>query len=163
VRFPLPRFLVALTLLISSPMVVGGGCAQAGYVAPVALVRCLHANWGTEGWRGAVLIELGSAWTSSDFGYEIDLSGNGGSGLAPSPWRRYSIALHCSFSLPGAGSQGSSGAGGSYQAPTLLAFPPHADTAVLVGLHFLEVVWRRPPPFSSRLFRPPRLSRMVVS
>src|SRR5262249_49363061 len=65
----------------------------------------------------------------------------------------------------GAGSQsppGGPGGGGSSQAPAA-ASPPRTDAPTLVGVVYLETASCRPPPFPSRLFRPPRLSPMVAS
>jgi hypothetical protein len=47
--------------------------------------------------------------------------------------------------------------------PPRLAYRPPTDAPALVGVLFLEAILRRPPPFPSRLFRPPRPFQMHVS
>jgi hypothetical protein len=155
VRIPFPRSLLALTVLVSSPLLGGGGCAQAGYIAPVALVQCPHADFTTDSDSQTSRDDLGATGTASEPSDEIDWDRNDRNGVLPLPRESYSPDLNANPSSTGAGSQAPSGAGGSNQPPAL-ASPLQTAMPVLIGALFLVTVSRRPPPFPSRLFRPPR-------
>jgi hypothetical protein len=155
-RVALLRFLLPLTLLVAVPLWGGGGRARAGYVTPVYLVSCPQGGFFTDGIAPA----------DPD---NMEALGESGASSEPqandiwflTPTEMPSKSLICGLSPAGAGSQAPppSGpdAGGPNQLPCPVCRPP-ADTPALVGVLFLQTTLGQPPPFPSRLFRPPRLS-----
>jgi hypothetical protein len=78
----------------------------------------------------------------------------------PSPGE-FSPALHIGArsTTTASGQTSSSGVGSGGVSPYLsVSARPALETTNLIGTLFLQDVVSRPPPFSSRLFRPPRFS-----
>jgi hypothetical protein len=158
-------FLWSLTLLLGAPLLGAGSHAQAGYMTP-----------GFPGVRPQASPFLGAALQP---GAE-ELGGTAG----PDEGRQETAQQHdprqdqqtphsllrfgqASFdhSSGGAGAQGppgGPGGGGSSKAPAAASLP-QTDAPTLVGIVYLESGSRRPPPFPSRLFRPPRALALPLS
>ena len=152
------RILMPLTLLVACPL--AGGAARAGYDAPVSLVSRPSADFFGDAVapQAALDDDTTSAASPGRPDSEIDsplqdtkdflqlLTSSPSANLNPGP------------SSTGAGSQsppGDGGAAGTSNLPAV-ASRPQTDAPVLVGTLFLKTVLRWPPPFPSRLFRPPR-------
>jgi hypothetical protein len=154
-KVPLLRFLLPLTLLVAAPL-WGGGRARAGYVTPVSLINCPHAGFFTDG----------AAPADPDNMEALGASGASGEpqaneGRLLSPTEMPSKSLNCGLSPAGAGSQAPPSSGPDAGGPNQLSFAvyrPSSDAPTLVGVLFLQTTVGQPPPFLSRLFRPPRLS-----
>ena len=153
------RYLLPLTVLVAAPLLGAGGRAHAGYQAPASVV--LHVNADTLFSDPTPQVEaMGS--TSGDIGGEAEGDSNNGSDLRPSPLPVYPRGLDfaASPSFDGAGCPSPSGDTDTEvigQTP-LVASAPRIDAPALVGVLFLQTTADQPPPFPSRLFRPPRLS-----
>jgi hypothetical protein len=159
VRNLFPQSLLPLTALAA--LLAGGSHAHAGFVTPDSLVGRPNADSFMNSTPEADLDEMGAASTTGQNSVqEIDLPGADRAAHLESPGLPPSGSLLFGVFSGGAGcsspDQGA-GAGNSNQAPAA-ATPPHLNAPVLVGVLFLKTALRMPPPFSSRLFRPPRLS-----
>lgn len=145
------RSLLPLTVLVAGPLLGLGGRAQAGYVPQTSLSVGTHAD----------LFGVADAEETESAAADVALPGDD----LPTRFEPPGLPLQesPSFGLipSGAGSQPSPGAGsgaaGSGHVFAVAALPA-ADPPALVGVLFLESSAHRPPPFPSRLFRPPRLS-----
>jgi hypothetical protein len=158
VRGPL-RFLLPVTLLVAAPLLGVGGRAQAGYLAPVSVAERPHADSFLDGAPQADSDDMGpAASTNGDFAPDFRSDDNDGQALLTPPAAPTLAPFGASSGDAGspAPSDGA-GAQNTGQPPALTAQPP-TDAPALVGALFLQTVLRRPPPFPSRLFRPPRLS-----
>ena len=76
------------------------------------------------------------------------------------PWGSASFGL-CPNGMGSQPSPDGPGGGGLSQVPATTSRPA-AEALARAGVLLLESASRRPPPFPSRLFRPPRLSGMLV-
>jgi len=142
-RTPSLRTLTPLAVLAAALLLGWGGQARAGYVTTASLAD-------DPGMAGAsqTALDATSAESPSD-GEQI---------LLPSAWTSPSALLHSDAPTTGAGGQPAPdgpGAGGPHS-QTTAASRPQVDPPTLVGVLFLGDTERRPPPFPSRLFRPPR-------
>lgn len=148
-----PRFLLTSLTLAAFALLADAACAQAGYVT---------LSTGYQSHTDSFL--NGSSEADPEWGQPDDLPPDDPlsqlkSPLRP-PWGKVAVVPTSS----GMGSQpspGGSGAGNSSQVLSATSSPP-LEAPTLVGVLFLENASHRPPPFPSRLFRPPRLSEMLV-
>ena len=152
------RFLLPVTLLVAAPLLGVGGRAQAGYLTPTSLADRPQAGSFLSGAPQADSDDMGAA-ASTDMGVTPNSDPNENKDertllrSLPAPVSQYSA------SSGGAGAPPSNGPDtrGGGQPPALTA-PPPTEAPDLVGALFLQAAQHRPPPFPSRLFRPPRLS-----
>jgi hypothetical protein len=150
------RFLLPLILLVAAPLLGVGGRAQASFILPHSLAARPNPGSFLDGTPPAD----GDAMEASpsmegDISQELHWLYKDGEPLLISPasakFGTTSGGDGCSSPSEGPGSQSTS------QSPALTT-PPPVDAPALKGVLFLETAQRRPPPFPSRLFRPPRLS-----
>ncbi len=152
------RILLPLTWLVAAPLLGWGGYARAGFDTAVALVGRPHADSFT-GDRGsqAASAEMESGESNSD----VDLHRQDAKDLLQALYAPSSAGVYFGPSSTGAGgvpgSSSGSVTGGFNPLPTV-ASRPATDAPTLAGFLFLQAAARQPPPFPSRLFRPPRLS-----
>jgi hypothetical protein len=157
VRGPL-RFLLPVTLLVAAPLLGVGGRAQAGYLAPTSLADQPRGDSFLAGAPQTEPDDMGAA-ASTDTGITPNSDPNENKDertllrSLPAPGSPFGASSGGAGAPPPSNGPGAQGG----QAPALTARPP-ADAPALVGALFLEAAQRRPPPFPSRLFRPPRLS-----
>jgi hypothetical protein len=147
------QFLLTTFMLAALALLADGGRAQAGYVTLSA---------GYQAHTDSFL--NGSSEADLDFGQPDDLPQDDAQSQLKSPllppWGKVAFVPVAN----GMGSQpspGGSGAGSSSPVPAATSCP-QLEAPALVGTLFLESASHRPPPFPSRLFRPPRLSEMLV-
>jgi hypothetical protein len=159
VRNLFPPSLLPLTALAA--LLAVGGNAHAGFVTPGFLVGRPNADSFMNSDPQADPDEMGAASTTDQNSVqEIDLPGADGAAHLESPGLPTSGSDLFGVSAGGAGCPSpddGAGAGNSSQSPAL-ATPPPLNAPVLVGVLYLKTALRMPPPFPSRLFRPPRLS-----
>jgi hypothetical protein len=146
------RALLPLAVLVALPLL--GGRAQAGYVCP-------QIDSLTGGDVSSGLGETGSA--ADGFGPADGSQDGHGTVLPQAPAGLPPYAFRPGASSTGGCSSPSDGPGtGGSGSHLALASPPATDTPDLVDVLFLEAGLRRPPPFASRLFRPPRPFQTLV-
>jgi hypothetical protein len=157
-RVPL-RSLLPLTVLAAAALLAGPGRAHAGYVTSLSSLSRPHGDSFLADAASADADETGAAAEPSDCATEISPPNDNDNLFRQSPFLAPSATDQFGAPSTGAGSppSGSAGVGASQQCPAA-ASTPRVDAPVLVGVIFLETASRRPPPFPSRLFRPPRLS-----
>ena len=150
------RFGIALLALALAPLAGFGSRAQAGYLVHDPALR--SAILGNDFADNAA--DMSGAATGQDQSYPQDQKHPDGNGpQSPSPTTRLTQAHHLWMGLgqsgAGAGSVPSPSAGGSalYAAVGLQLAPPPVH---LAGWLYIDKQESRPPPFPSRLFRPPR-------
>jgi hypothetical protein len=151
------RILMPLTLLVACPL--AGGVARAGYDTPISFVSRPSADsFGDALAPQAEFDDMTTASSSGQPDSEIDLSRQDANGffqlLTNSPPANLNLGA-ASTGVGGQSSPGDAGAAGANNFPAV-ASRPQTDAPILVGVLFLDAVLRRPPPFPSRLFRPPR-------
>jgi hypothetical protein len=152
------RFLLPLAVLAAAPLVGVGGRAQAGYMAPASLVDRPHADSFAGGATQAGADEMGAG--ADGFRLDADPQRDDGPARLESPALPPPGYAAFGHGANGAGSQPAPdgpGGGGSGHVPAATSRPA-AEAPAPAGVLFLESSAHRPPPFPSRLFRPPRLS-----
>jgi hypothetical protein len=153
------RYLLPLSALLAAPLLGGGGFARAGFVVPTSAINRPHIAFLSNDAPPADLDNTSMAVASEEGRGHVEFQRDGGEEVPPS-LRPHPGAAPTSGA--GQSSSGGPGAGGSYQHPAA-ADRPQSDPTVVVGFLFLEEGSRRPPPFPSRLFRPPRLPAGIGS
>ena len=161
VRGTFPRSLLPLTVLAAAALLAGGSRAQAGYVTPLSFTDRPSADSFMSGAPQADPNGVGASSSTDQVQVqETDPP------RTDDPARLESLGLPPSGSvLFGASSGGAgcpspcdgAGAGNSSPTPAVTPRPP-TDAPARIGALFLTTASRMPPPFHSRLFRPPRLS-----
>jgi hypothetical protein len=152
------RFLLPLTVLVVAPLLGMGGRAQAGYDAPVSLDRPSADSFLIAPQLDSN--DLGAAAPSDESGLEPYQPRDDAPVRPDSPYLSQSGSPIFGAASPGANAPSPShtaGAQGGSHTPAL-ASQSSSDAPTLVGVLFLKAASHRPPPFPSRLFRPPRLS-----
>ncbi len=134
-----------------------GGRARAEYDAAAFIGRPSAGSF-LDGLPQADPDDMGaSSWTQVTPSQEVDAPGDNAPALLPQPAAGPLAAADYGASSGGMGSPSPDGAGtGSGGQPPALTSRPQSDAPALVGVLFLETASRMPPPFPSRLFRPPR-------
>lgn len=151
------RFLLPLTVLVAAPLLGLGDRARAGYIAPLSVAH-LNPDSFSAGVSQAGRDEIGaSSSTEESVCQEADRHSDIALTLPPlTAWPSAAALLGASSGGMGSPpSPNNPGTASSSQPPALASRPP-ADVPALVGVLFLETASRMPPPFPSRLFRPPR-------
>jgi hypothetical protein len=158
------RYLTPLTMLVAAPLLGVGGVARAGYVMPASLVSCTPAGLLADGAGSSDFDDMGSAAEPDQSNPDIDPHYDVRD-LQRSLCVLPPIGPDAGASSGGAGSQAPSGNAGAGASGPLAGVTsrPETDPPMLVGALFLKTALRRPPPFPSRLFRPPRVLPIVVS
>ncbi|HBI44283.1 MAG TPA: hypothetical protein DDY78_15740 [Planctomycetales bacterium] len=151
------RILMPLTLLVACPL--AGDVARAGFDTPVSLISRPSADsFGDVVAPQAAFDAMTSAVSAAQMDSEIDLPRQEAKDflqlLTSSPPANLNLGA-ASTGVGGQSPPSNAGAAGTSNLPAM-ASRPQTDAPVLVGVLFLDAVLRRPPPFSSRLFRPPR-------
>jgi hypothetical protein len=157
VRNRMFRILVPLTLLVAWPL--AGGAARAGFDTPVSLISRPSADiFGDAVAPQATFEETTTASSAGKPDSEIDLSRQDANSFFQMLTSSPSANLNPGASSTGAGSQSPPGDSGAAGVSNLFALASRltTDAPALVGVLFLQTASRMPPPFSSRLFRPPR-------
>ena len=151
------RILVPLTLLVAWPL--ASGAARAGFDTPVSLVSRPAADiFGDAVAPQTAFDDMTTASSADQSDSDVDTLHPDANSffqlLASSP----SANLNPGASSTGAGSQSPPSDGGAGGASNLFALSSRltTDAPALVGVIFLQTASRMPPPFSSRLYRPPR-------
>lgn len=138
-----PAVALAATLLLG-----WGGQVRAGYIAPMSMVDDSTASELQASPDGAGSALADGTAAPSDGGKVELLPSKGSRTVLLNPGTR-------SSGMGGQPDPDEPGAGGSDAQPTLDS-RPQCDPSALVGVLFLEEAPRRPLPFPSRLYRPPR-------
>jgi hypothetical protein len=151
------RFLSPLALVVAAPLLGLGGSARAGYLAPVSLVSRTPVGAFSDGLSQSNGDDGASAPASDESTPDINPPYDGSDPQSPSYGPAFA-GLSPTYFGAGAGSPGpsfDSGPGSSSPMPGVVT-RPETDAPALAGTLFLESADRRPPPFPSRIFRPPR-------
>jgi hypothetical protein len=151
------QLLVSFGLVLFGPIFGWDGSAQAGYLARFQIVQpCIPLF--TDGASCSSLAELGAVV----LGDVDDEPGprRGEQSVSPSLAEILMAARGGSTRSTGAGSQQPPSGNSHYLATAARSQP---EVANLVGFLFLQDGKRRPPPFPSRIFRPPRLGVGIAS
>jgi hypothetical protein len=161
------RFLLPLVVLAATPWLGVSGFAWAGFVTPVSLAARPQIDSFLDLISQADIGDIGAACSAGEFVPPSDFESNDLQVFHPSPFgtRAHGLdfaALPSSHGADCPSPPADSEPEATSQTPALISHPPH-DTKAVVGFLFLETALRRPPPFPSRLFRPPRLPQMIVS
>lgn len=157
------RYLLPLTVLVAAPLLGAGGRAHAGYQAPASVFVHTNADPLFSDLTPQADVEaMESASATGDMGGKAEGDANDGSGVRPSPLACYPRGLDFAAS-PSSDGAGCPSPSGDTDAETIGQTPlvvpsPRIDAPALVGVLFLQTTVSQPPPFPSRLFRPPRLS-----
>ncbi len=151
------RFRLPSIVLIVAPLLGLGGSARAEY-DPAAFIGRPSVGSFLDGLPQGDPDDMGaSAWTQEASFQEVNAPGDNAPALLPQPTAGPSAAADYGTSFGGQGSSSSddleNGSGG--QSPALTTRPP-VDVTALIGVLFLQSASHMPPPFPSRLFRPPR-------
>ena len=150
------RILAPLTLLVAWPL--AGGAARAGFDTPVSLISRPSADlFGDAIAPQAAFDDMTTASSTDQSDSEADALRQDANSFFQLLTASPSANLNPGAST-GAGSQSAPSDGGAGGASNLFALSSRftTDAPALVGVIFLQTASRMPPPFPSRLFRPPR-------
>jgi hypothetical protein len=157
VRNRMFRILLPLTLLVAWPL--AGGAARAGFDTPVSLVSRPSAElFGDAIAPQAAFDDTTTASSADTPDSEVDSARQDANSFFQLFTASPSANLNAGAPSTGAGSQSPPSDGGAAGMSNLFALASRltTDAPALVGVLFLQTASRMPPPFSSRLFRPPR-------
>jgi hypothetical protein len=147
------RYLLPLTVLVAAPVVGVGGRAQAGYVSLGSGVSPTPSTFFSDAGGLGAFDEIGGATAGASQPRARSLDGSRDRDKLPHVLPPAHLGRGASTTGTGSSAPPSNFGPNSLVA---VASRPETDPPMLVGGLFLQAVMRRPPPFPSRLFRPPR-------